>query len=59
MLLSYTPEKAYSSVNLTCPALVLGETYTVTAGSFSQTVTLSSLIYGGGMGGGMGGPGRR
>lgn len=61
VLLSAVPEKPYSSVNLTCPELVQGQTYRVTAGSFSAEITLDSLIYGsGGMGsGGRGGPGRR
>ena len=38
----------------------VGESYTLTAGSYSETVTLSSVIYGSGMsafGGGPGGPG--
>ena len=60
MLASYTPSKAYNSVVISTEALTVGGTYTVTAGSYSETVTLTSLIYGGGMGmggfGGMGGP---
>ena len=53
-LLTCTAEKAFSAVNLTCPALTQGETYTLTAGSFSQTLTLDTLIYGSS---GMGAPG--
>ncbi|MCM1325833.1 MAG: carbohydrate-binding domain-containing protein [Bacteroidales bacterium] len=45
-LLSYTPEKTYGCVVLSCPEIVQGETYTLTAGSQSQTVKMDSLIYG-------------
>lgn len=56
VLASFTPEKSYNSVVVSTPELVQGGTYTVTAGSESQTVTLDSLIYGSGMGmGGFGG----
>ena len=55
VLASYTPEKSYQSVVMSCPGLELGKSYTLTAGSFSQTLTLDSLIYGSGMG--MGGHG--
>ncbi len=57
-LVSFTPEKSYSSVVISCPELTVGETYTLTTGSSSTEVTLSSLITGtsSGMGGGnMGG----
>lgn len=56
VLLSCTAEKAFAAVNLTCPELAQGGTYTVTAGAFSQTITLDSLITGSG---GTGGPGGR
>ena len=57
VLASYTPEKSYQSIVISTEGLEVGGTYTVTAGSFSQTVTLTSTIYGNGMGsfGGMGG----
>lgn len=57
VLLSWESEKSYSSVVISCPELSVGSTYTVTAGSYSEEVTLSSTVYssGGGMGGGMGG----
>ncbi|MCM1185658.1 MAG: carbohydrate-binding domain-containing protein [Lachnoclostridium sp.] len=45
-LLSYTPEKTYGCVVLSCPEIVQGETYTLTAGSQSQTVKMDSLLYG-------------
>lgn len=63
VILTYTAEKAFNAVNLTSPALLQGGTYTVTAGTYSETVTLSELLYGsaagmggrGGFGGNMGG----
>jgi len=59
VLASFQPEKSYSSVVISTPALVQGGTYTVTAGTETQTVTLTSLIYGSGMGmGGFGGRGQ-
>ena len=59
VLLSCTAEKAFAAVNLTCPELAQGGTYTVTAGAFSQTLTLDSLITGSGGPGGPGGFGGR
>ena len=61
VLATFSPDGSYNSVVISCAGLTVGETYTVTAGTQSQTVTLDSLIYGssngfGGMGG-MGGPG--
>ncbi len=55
----YTPEKAYACVVISTEGLAQGGTYTVTAGSYTETVTLDTLIYGsgngmGGFGGGMG-----
>lgn len=47
-LLTYTPEKACNSVVISCPDIVQGETYTVTAGSQSYTIEMDSLIYGNG-----------
>lgn len=60
LLAQYSPEKAYSLVIVSVPELAVGESYTLTAGTETQTITLSSLIYanGGGFGGGRGG-GRR
>lgn len=55
VLASFTPEKRYQTVVVSAPGMVLGGTYTVTAGSFSQTVTLDSIVYG--EGSGFGGPG--
>lgn len=63
-LVSYTPQKAYQSVAVSCPAMKQGESYTLCAGNQTAEVTLSELAttYGqGGMGGGqMGGmPGQQ
>ena len=56
VLASFQPEKSYSSVVISTEGLVQGGVYTVTAGTETQTITLDSLIYGGGMGmGGFGG----
>ncbi|MBR4555614.1 MAG: carbohydrate-binding domain-containing protein [Ruminococcus sp.] len=41
ILLTYTPEKDFQSVVFTSPELKGGNTYTVTAGALSETVTLS------------------
>ena len=61
-LVSWTPEKAYECVVISTPDVQQGGTYTLTAGSSSQTVTMTSAVYGGGMGmgqmGGMGGRGQ-
>lgn len=59
-LVTCTSESAFNSVVVSCPELVLGGTYTVTAGQESTEVTLSdSLIYGSGFGmGGFGNGGR-
>ena len=63
VLLSYTPEKDFQSVVFTCPELKEGETYTISAGSVSETVKLTSISTSnssGGFGGGGGGfPGGR
>ena len=59
VLAEYTPTKEYRSVVVTAPGMTTGGTYTVEAGSDSQEVTLTGLIYGtSGMGGpnGNGGP---
>lgn len=47
-LLSWTAEKAFSCVVISCPEIKQGETYTVIVGSSSQTITMESLIYGSG-----------
>lgn len=61
IMAEYSPEKTYSSAVITCPGMKTGETYTIIAGSYSQSITLTSIVYGssGGMqGGGMPGGNR-
>ena len=60
VLLTYDSPKEYSVVQLSCPALKSGETYTLTAGDQSVTIEMDSLHYGqltGMRGGSMGGHG--
>lgn len=56
-VISLTSTKAYSSVLISSPELVKGGSYTLQAGTFSKTFTLSTLVYGSGsgIGGGTGG----
>ncbi len=63
VLISSTADQAFSCVILSHPSIMQGETYTLTVGSSSTSVTMTGLVYsssGGGMGGfgnsgGMGG----
>lgn len=52
-LISYTPQKSYNSVVVSCPDILKGQTYTISMGTDSQSITMSELIYGSsaGMGG--------
>lgn len=54
VLASYETAKSYSCVVISCGELRVGETYTITAGTYSESITLDSLIYsnGNGVGGG-------
>lgn len=57
-----TPSLGYAVVYISTEDIVQGETYTLTAGSYSETITLSDLLYStlaGGMGGSFGGGGPR
>ncbi len=57
-LVTFTAEKRFETIVISCPELVQGGSYTVTVDGSSTQVTLSSLIYGSGqgaMGGQMGG----
>lgn len=63
-LASWEVPKDYDSLLFSFPELEVGETYTISTGSATTTVTPESLIEGSGMGGGMGGgkgqrPGQR
>lgn len=61
-ILSFTPTKTWQSVVFTSADLKEGETYTITAGSQSETVTIDGIVtsnskgknFGGGHGGGRG-----
>ena len=56
-LISRTPQKSYSSIVISCPGIAQGQTYELTAGAETVSVTMDSLIYGaGGMGMRGGGP---
>ena len=55
-LVSWTPDKTYNSVLITCPEIKQGETYTIACGDTTAEVTMDELIYGDGKGQmGMGG----
>ena len=45
-LLSWIAEKQYSSIIISTPEIQQGETYTITAGTAEQSVTMDSLVYG-------------
>lgn len=52
-LVTFTPEKEYSSVVISTPDIKKGETYKIDLGSDSQTIEMTNLIYGeGGINGG-------
>ncbi len=53
-----TPEKTYSCVIISCPEIVQGGTYTLSAGEYTTQISMESLVYGtGGMAGAPGGMG--
>ena len=64
-LISWTADKAFDSVILSCPEILEGETYTLSVGGTETQITMDSLVYGSGgmgappdgMGGGPGGGG--
>lgn len=49
-LLSWSSEKEYSSVIVSCPEIKEGETYTFKAGTAEESITMDGLIYGSGSG---------
>ena len=58
VILSFTNPKTWQGVIFSSPELIQGESYTVSAGGESETITLGSVITSngsGGFGGGMGG----
>ena len=54
VIFRYVPEKRYSSVVLSLGDIRQGETYTVTAGTYSAEITMDSLVYSEGGASGMG-----
>lgn len=57
-LVSFAPKTSYNCVVISCPEIVQGNTYTLSAGTESQEIEMTSLLYGnGGMNGGRGGMG--
>lgn len=58
-LVSWTPEKEYTSVIISCPEITTGQEYTLTTGSDTTQITMDSIVYGSGSGmGGNPGNGR-
>ncbi len=53
VMASYEPTKNYQVVHISTPELEVGETYTLTTGNVTQTITLDSIIYGEGQESGM------
>lgn len=53
-ILSYTPEKDWQSIVFSSPDIKEGETYTITAGEITESVTVEGLVTSNstGMGGG-------
>ncbi len=45
-ILSYTPQKSYQCALISCPEIVEGESYTLSAGSQSAAVEMTSIVYG-------------
>ena len=54
VLLEWTSPKAFSSLVISLPSLAQGQSYTLTAGNYSQEISMESLSYNG-LGGGHGG----
>lgn len=69
VLAEYTFDKMFSNVVITAPGITDGGTYTLTAGTYSETITMDGLLYGSGggmfggggmnMGGGRGNGGKK
>ena len=64
-LLSWTADKAFECVVISCPAVAADGVYTLTAGEYQEQIAMDGLVYGelgqgpgGGFGGGRGGHGR-
>lgn len=64
-LLSWTADKAFECVVISCPAVAEDGVYTLTAGEYEEQIAMDGLVYGGfghgpggGFGGGRGGHGK-
>ena len=55
VILTATADSSYQTILISSPDLVQGNSYTFTAGSYSETITLTDNLYGSGTG--FGGPG--
>ena len=55
VLLTHTADQAFSCVILSHASIVSGETYTLTVGSSTTTITMSGTVYSVGGSGSMGG----
>ena len=53
-LLTWTAEKSFDTVIISCPEIQKGSTYTLSVGSSKQEITMDNLIYGTGSEGGRG-----
>lgn len=56
-LITFQAAKSFDSVAVSCPEITEGASYTLTAGTSENQITMDSLIYGSGGGMGMGGGG--
>lgn len=48
VLVDFEPVKQYQAIILSVPEIVVGETYTLTAGNYTQEITMTSLQFGSG-----------
>lgn len=55
VIAQFSPVKSYGTIHISSSDLVVGETYTLTAGTQTQTIVMDTLLYGEGNEGGMGG----
>lgn len=59
VIASYTAERDFSQVIISCAEISKGNSYTLTVGEYVQNITMSDTVYGSGNGGGKGFGGRR
>lgn len=52
-LIRFLPDTSYNCVQVSCPEIAMGNTYTLNAGTEMQEIEMSTLIYGAGDMGGM------